>query len=201
MPYKLISSTKAIHVKSLNKPSGFTLIELVIGIVVLSLSFTIIFSMIAPSATQSAQQIQQIRASELGKSLLNEIMSKAFDENSNMANGTIRCGEDIDGDGKMDTAGEINCTLEGNLGNEEGGNRVLFDDVDDFNGLTSIQNSLGGDLNNLYNGFSVLVEVCNDSDYNGVCGEGDNKTAKFIKVTLTSATSDAVVFSSYRANF
>ena len=201
MPYKLISSTKAIHVKSLNKPSGFTLIELVIGIVVLSLSFTIIFSMIAPSATQSAQQIQQIRASELGKSLLNEIMSKAFDENSNMANGTIRCGEDTDGDGKLETAGEIDCTLEGNLGNEEGGNRVLFDDVDDFNGLTSIQNSLGGDLNNLYNGFSVLVQVCNDSDYNGVCGVGDNKTAKFIKVTVTSATGDAVVFSSYRANF
>lgn len=201
MPYKLLNQEKSLRINSLNKSSGFTLIELVIGIVVLSLSFTIIFSMIAPSATQSAKQIQQIRASELGKSLLNEIMSKAFDENSNMANGTIRCGEDIDADGKMETEGEIDCTLEGNLGNEEGGNRVSFDDVDDFNGLTNIQNSLGGDLNSLYNGFSVLVEVCNDSEYKGECGVGNNKTAKFIKVTVTSATGDAVVFSSYRANF
>ncbi len=177
--------------------SGFTLVELVIGIVVLALSFTVIFSMIAPSATQSANQINQIRASELGKAMLNEIMGKAFDENSDLSGGVRRCGEDIDLDGSID-----NCTLDVNLGNEENDNRALFDDVDDYNGLTAIENSLGNELSDLYQGFSIFVEVCNDSQYDGDCTNGgDNQTAKLIRITVTTSQGDAVTFAAYKANF
>jgi len=179
------------------KQSGFTLVELIIGIVVLSLSFTVIFSMIVPSATQSANQINHIRSSELGKAMLNEIMGKAFDENSDLTGGGRRCGEDIDLDGNIDL-----CTLQNNLGNEENGNRALFDDVDDYHGLTALESSLGGDLNDLYKGFKVSVEVCNDSQYDGDCfNGGDNQTAKLIKITVITSQNESVIFTAYKANF
>ena len=113
-----------------NKSSGFTLIELVIGIVVLSISFTVLFQMILPTATQGATQIHQIRAAELGQSIMSEIMGKAFDDNSDMMGGMLRCGEDLDQDGTVDQE----CTVvSGNASDsEEGNNRSLFDDVDDL---------------------------------------------------------------------
>jgi MSHA pilin protein MshD len=192
------------NVTSYLKSSGFTLIELVIGIVVLSISFTIIFSMIAPAATQSAQQVNQIRASELGQSMLNEIMGKAFDDKSDMSSGALRCGEDINLDGNIDLedACSTDMSYEPDETHEGTGNRVLFDDVDDYNGLNTFENSLGGPLSDLYSGFSVFVEVCNDSQYDGICSNGgDNQTAKFITITVTTPSENSVTFSSYKANF
>lgn len=184
------------------KSNGFTLVELIIGIVILSVSFTVIFSMIVPAATQSALQINQIRASELGKSMLNEVMSKSFDENSDRVSGTLRCGEDINVDGTVDSNDACSTVMGYDGGDEFGGNRSAFDDVDDYNGLTSIDNSLGGSLSDLYNGFTLLVNVCNDSQYDGDCTNGgDNQTAKFIVITVTTPTGNKVVFSSYRSNF
>ncbi|NQY62201.1 MAG: type II secretion system protein [Alteromonadaceae bacterium] len=186
-----------INTRFLNakRHSGFTLIELVIGIVVLALSFSIISTMILPTARQSAEQIHQIRAAELGQAILNEILAKAFDENSDMAGGEVRCGE-------LSTA----CTSEDELGAEEGsGNRDQFDDVDDYNGLNVIENPLGIGMTELYKGFSILVTVCNDGDYDGVCfaddGNSDNKTAKLITITVTTAQDYEITFASYKANF
>lgn len=175
--------------------SGFTLIELVIGIIVLALSFSIISTIILPAARQSAEQIHQIRAAELGQAMLNEILAKAFDENSDMAGGEVRCGE-------LSTS----CTPEVDLGAEEGvGNRDQFDDVDDYHDLTAIENQLGTSMAEVYRGFSVSVTVCNDGDYDGVCyaddGNGDNKTAKLITITVTTAQDYEITFASYKANF
>ena len=174
---------------------GFTLIELVIGIVVLAFSFTIISTLLFPAAKQSAEHIHQIRAAELGQSLLNEILGKAFDENSDMVGGKARCGE-----------GSSTCTQEANMGAEEGSaNRALFNDVDDYNGLNVIENSLGDPLDTIYKGFKVYVAVCNDGDFNGVClavdSIGDNQTAKLIVITVTTAQGYEIEFSSYKANF
>lgn len=212
MPYKTKFTPKVKFIpkvklnnlakKSLTRSNGFTLVELVIGIVVLSLSFTVIFSMIVPSATQSALQINQIRASELGKSMLSEIMGKSFDENSDRVSGVLRCGEDINADDVIDSDDACSTVMGHEGGDEAGGDRSSFDDVDDYNGLTSIDNSLGGSLNELYSGFTLLVNVCNDSQYDGNCNNGgDNTTAKFIVVTVTTPTGNEVSFSSYRSNF
>lgn len=197
MLYKCFTPSKGPK----QKVSGFTLVELIIGIVVLSLSFTVIFSMVVPSATHSAKQIHQIRASELGKAMLNEIMGKAFDENSNMTGGNIRCGEDIDSDNKMESVGEIECTLDEKMGNEEDDKRSLFDDVDDYNGLTEVQNSFGDSLSDIYKGFTLSVKVCNDSQYDGNCDGGDNQIAKLITITVTTAQGESVTFASYKTNF
>lgn len=179
------------------KPSlGFTLIEVVFGIVLLSISFSVLTNLIFPLATQSADQLHQIRAAELGQSMLNEISAKAFDENSDMAGGQTRCGE----------VGASNCSSV--MGNEEGDNRALFNDVDDYNGLSvsgsSIENSLGESLGDVYQGFSINVTVCNDKNYDGVCNDNsnaNNKTAKLINVVVATPLDFQISFSTYKANY
>ena len=158
---------------------GFTLIETIVGIVVLSIAFSIFTTLIYPLANQSAEQVHQIKAAELGQSMINEILGKAFDENSEMSGGFYRCGEDQNNDGEIkSTDGETCSTV---LANEEGGERELFDDVDDYNGLAIIESSLGDD---------------GDND-----GADNNYTAKLITVTITTPQDFNFVFSVYRVNF
>ena len=117
---------------------GFTLIELIVGIVVLSISFSLIISLILPLSEKSAEQLHQVRASELGQSMMNEILARAFDENSDMAGGLVRCGEN-----------SVVCTGttgEGSLGADVGETeRSLYNDVDDYIGFdfSTETNALG----------------------------------------------------------
>lgn len=169
---------------------GFTLIETIIGIVVLAISLSVLTSVIFPIAEQSADQLHQIKAAELAQSMLNEIQNKAFDQNSDMAGGRIRCGES----GVLCSSG---------TGAEIGETRATYNDVDDYNGLTynagEIENSQG-ELLDLYTGYAMSISVCNDADYNGSCS-GDASTAKLITVTITTPTDFSLHFSTYRANF
>jgi len=181
---------------------GFTLIETIIGIVVLSLAFSIFTTLIYPLANQSAEQVHQIKAAELGQSMINEILGKAFDENSDMSGGFYRCGEDQNDDGEIKAADGETCSAA--LQNEESDKRELFDDVDDYNGLISIEGSLGSDdsLTSLYIGYKVNVKVINDSDYDGDSDSSDNNyTAKLITVTITTPQDFNFVFAVYRVNF
>lgn len=79
------------RIKGMTK--GFTLIELIVGIVVLSISFSLLTSLILPLSEKSAKQLHQVRASELGQSMMNEILARAFDQQSDMAGGLVRCSE------------------------------------------------------------------------------------------------------------
>jgi len=171
---------------------GFTLIETIVGIVVLAISFSVLTTLIYPISQQSAEQLHQVKAAELAQSVLNEIQNKAFDQNSDMAGGRLRCGE---------TAALPCSTLMGPETTED--TRDLFNDVDDYNGLDydsgEIQNSQGEPLA-LYLGYSMQIVVCNDANYNGSC-TGDISTAKLITVTITTPTDFSMHFSTYRANF
>lgn len=182
--------------------SGFTLIEIIVGIVVLSISFSIFTSLIYPLSNQSAEQVHQIRAAELGQSMINEILGKAFDENSDMSGGLYRCGEDKNKDGVIESDDNETCST--TLGNEESNNRELFDDVDDYNGLNVFESSLGASdsLENAYVGFKINIKVINDSDYDGGNDAvDDNYTAKLITVTVTTPQNFDFVFSVYKVNF
>lgn len=184
---------------------GFSLIEIIAGIVVLSIAFSIFTSLIYPLANQSAKQVHQIKAAELGQSMINEIIAKAFDENSDKSGGVYRCGE----------SGETACsTTMGPEGSEaeESEKREQFDDVDDYNNLSIIESSLGDEdsLNDFYVGYQINVKVINDSNYDGVndSNSEDNNdfkdnifTAKLITVTITTPEDFDFVFAVYRANF
>jgi MSHA pilin protein MshD len=188
-----LSSTARIALLS---PKGFTLIETVVGIVVLSIAFSIFTTLIYPLANQSAEQVHQIRAAELGQSMINEILGKAFDENSDKSGGAQRCGE-------LYVAA---CTASNLLGADSLGadseSRATFDDVDDYDQLRLIESSLEDDLDDIYIGYQIYVEVINDSNYSGGSDSNDNNfTAKLITVTVTTPQDFNFVFSVYRVNF
>lgn len=190
-----------MHCKRANNPlrkgsfqyiqNGFTLIETIIGMVVLAVSLSVLTAFIYPIAEQSAAQLHQIKAAELAQSMLNEIQNKAFDQHSDMAGGRVRCGDD----------NGVTCSTV--MGPETGEVRATFNDVDDYNGLAytngEIRNSQGQRLNG-YTGYSLNIKVCNDSVYNGTCN-GNNATAKLIVITVITPTDFSVVFSTYRVNF
>lgn len=170
---------------------GFTLIETIVGIVVLSIVFSIFTNLLYPLSNQSAKQVHQIRAAEYGQSMINEILGKAFDENSDMSGGLMRCGE-----------GSTACTATASLGFETGESRATFDDVDDYHNLTVIESSLAEGLDDTYRGFELNVTVINDSNYDGVSDGSDNNfTAKLITVTVTTPQDFDFAFAVYRVNF
>ena len=179
---------------------GFTLLEIIIGIVALSISLAVVSSFIAPAEQQSADQIHQIKAAELGQGMLDEILGRAFDENSDMVGSHWRCGE----------IGQDKCTATGagtgNLGadaDEIGGVppkplRYLFDDVDDYNGFSESVNSTNISLGESFNSFQINVSVA----YAGSeLGLSNNNLAKRITVTVTTPLGTAINFTGYKANF
>jgi MSHA pilin protein MshD len=186
-----------IELKKTTKQTGFTLIEIIVGIVVLSITYAVLTSLIYPLASQSAAQVHQIRAAELGQSMINEILGKAFDENSDMSGGEERCGE---------ISADL-CTTSVNLGVEGGEERGDYNDVDDYNAINftddEILNSQGDSISDVYVGFSMNVTVIYDSDYSGSydAGVDDEKTAKLITISVRSPQDDDYVFSVYRVNF
>jgi MSHA pilin protein MshD len=170
---------------------GFTLIETIVGIIVLSIVFSIFTSFIYPLSNQSAEQVHQIRAAELGQSMINEILGRAFDENSDKSGGVKRCGE----------AGYTLCSTD--IGPEPGENRPSFDDVDDYdtNGVKiKAKNALGESIEDEYIGYNVRIKVIHDSNYDGF-SDSNYSTAKLITVTIFTPQDFGFVFSVYKANF
>lgn len=185
-----------LHANSLRankKAKGFTLLELVIGIVVLAISFSVITSFIVPQSEQSANQIHQIRAAELGQSLMNEILAKAFDEQSDLAGGAVRCGE----------TGLNACTISSSFGPDGAETRASFDDVDDYHNLNESGDNIQGisgdnSLAGLYSGYRVQVAVAYDDTFNG---SNSGSLVKRIDIIVTAPSGETVQFATYKANF
>ena len=172
------------------KNRGFTLIEMIIGIVVFSLSLSIILSLIGPAEENSADQIHQIKASELAQSLIDDIMSRSFDENSDRAGGLIRCDDNQNG------TADIACTSV--MGPDAGEDtRSDFDDVDDFHNYSEKIDSTDDPLDGGYASFEILVTV----QYDGVKVRLAQRLAKRISVTVTTPLGTAIEFTVYKANF
>lgn len=177
------------------RTKGFTLIELTIGIVILSIALLVMTGALFPQAKRSTNPWFQVRSAELGHSMMNEILAKKFDEN-NFQVGSLRCGED----NGTTTAGS--CVTAAQLADcvtvpfrEESG-RANFDDVDDFNCLSIPGNSLtdltgNQALSNEYAGFNVAVGV----SYVNV------NQLKLITVTVTPPQGERIVYSAYKANY
>ena len=192
---------KAVHrgLRPTSAVPGFTLIELVVGIVVFSIALTIVTSLVVPQAVRSIDPIYQVRAAELAQTLLNEISAKSFDEASNRAGGTIRCGEN-----------GTTCTAAANFGpdgvapNQE--TRDNFDDVDDYDAFDFASNGPSLLVNNssLYQGYNVTVQVIYDGNFNGVYDAGNEpaeRAAKLVRLTVTLPSGDTMQFAAYRSNY
>lgn len=174
---------------------GFTLVELVIGLVVLSIALMIMTGALFPQAQRSVNPWFQVRSAELAQSVMNEIIARKYDHQSaTIAN--LRCNE----------SGASPCTTIGQCDDvtypwiEEGGksaSKDVFNDVDDFHCYRAtgaqIRNIENETLNNTYAEFTVSVRV----EYE-TATIGD---AKLITVTVTPPVGNNVVYASYKANY
>jgi MSHA pilin protein MshD len=181
----------------LKQERGVTLIELIVGIVVLGISLAIITSVLGPLAIKSADPWHQVRAAELGQSLMNEILGKAFDEHSSRSGSMLRCNE----------AGADACTALGSFGPDCANGvpscgsgaleqRAEFDDVDDFHNLdlsgNEIGNIFGADarLQDIYRAYRLQVQVSYDT-----------ALVKRIVLSITTPTGDKVEFAALKGNW
>ena len=169
------------------RQSGFSLIEMVVVIVVLAVGLTGITLVINETVKQSPKPLVQTRAMELAQTYLDEILAKRFDELSGQG-GMPRCDS-------VDNAAQ---TCSNTMGDEEGGSRLLFDDVDDYNNLdNSPPITASGTVLNNYSSYRVQVNVTYAGAELGLANRG----AKRITIMITTPLGTTLPVSAYRVNF
>ncbi len=186
---------------ALMKTKGFTLVELVVGMVVLSIALVMLTSMLFPQADRAAETLHRVRSAELAHSVMNEIWGKRYDQNTNPNGGVPACDAKARSDLGL-PAGE-KCTVPGNLGPDTGENRNSYNDVDDYHGLN--QNSLmlnAATSTDTYASrypnylLAVAVTYSNTLDLNGKLIK-----AKLITVTVTTPSGEQIVYNAVRSNY
>jgi len=173
------------HSTSCKKVDGYSLIELIITIVVTSIVIVIFYSVFAPNQKNSVSSVIQVKAAELGQAYLEEIILKRFDENSPIGN-AVPCNQNL----------AAPC---GGISNEEGiANRALFDDVDDYHGVSDqpAKDALGNDRVGFAN-FKVDVTVSYAGGDFGLAVQDLKK----VQVTVTTPLGETFIFSQYKGNF
>jgi MSHA pilin protein MshD len=188
------------HKQTLAK--GFTLIELVIGIVLFSVALSLFASLIKPLATRSVEPILQVKAAELAQSLMNEISAKSFDQQSNRSGGLVRCNELANP-----------CTTSNNLG-QDNELRDSYNDVDDYHGLDQSgsaildanANAIEFNGQSFYAGFRVQVRVYYDDNMDGIDdaiagGSAYIGNTKLIQITITTPSDEPIIFTGLRSNY
>ena len=182
------------------RQAGFTLVELIIGIVVLGIALTLMTGLIFPQAIRSVDPIYQVRGTELANALLNQIRGKAFDEQSFEFGGLLRCDE-----GLAPACGTAMGPEDTEKNNDGSYNLDLLDDVDDYHGLTMTGEQLASSATygSLYAEYELAVTVFYDGDYDGVNNgsSGVQRQAKRIQVIVTLPNQDTLAFAIYRSNF
>jgi MSHA pilin protein MshD len=138
---------------------GVTLIDLILVIVIIGLAVPPMMGLLIQSTQSSTFGITATRGNSLGSTLLEEIRSKAWDENGGAASAT--------------------------LGPESGETRSTYDDVDDFHGFNESppKDSLGNAVTG-FDGFRQQVSVCYvaSTDLDTCLGSG---TSNYKRITLT----------------
>lgn len=173
------------------KQQGVTLIELVIGITVLAVALTLITSVLSPLFVRSTDPWHQVRAAELGHSLMNEILARSFDQQSDRSGGFLRCDE-----------GGPPCTDQNDFGPDGAETRLWFNDVDDFHGFGAegsaiLSNILAAELNDAYRNYQAEVFV----SYVDPDPITNRSPLKRIDVIITTPTNTEIIFSAYKGNW
>ncbi|GEA52483.1 MSHA pilin protein MshD [Vibrio inusitatus NBRC 102082] len=198
---------------AVNKNAGFTLIESIVAIVILGIALVTLTSFLFPQIAQSAKPFYEVRASALANSLMTEILSRNFDENSDHNGGFYRCGEDVYTNTNDE---EITCTPQNLFGPDNGEPPELFNDVDDYIGCWytteqsqdgcnntsqggSLTDIFGNDIAKDYLGFRAEVEVVYDNDTR--LGASDTDLFKMITVTITASQYGDFKFVAHRGNY
>ncbi|MGS0682585.1 type IV pilus modification PilV family protein [Shewanella sp. 125m-7] len=181
----------------LQTQKAFTLIELVVGMVVISIAFVLLSTMLFPQAERAADTLHRVRTAELAHSILNEIWGKRFDQNTNANGGVPACGAPAKP--ALGLPAGLACTAKGDLGpdkvNGAEETRNNYNDVDDYNGLNI--NSLMLDSSETYAqryvNYGLKVEVA----YNNL----PSLNTKLITINVTTPKGEMMTFNAIRSNY
>lgn len=155
---------------------AFTLIELVIVIVIISLAAVTSLKAFSLLAGRSSDALIQSRTLDLAQLYLDEILAARFDEAS--GNGGI--------------PPYVGCRI-----TNDGESREDYDDVDDYNAINNESPALiNQSLAAVYSGYLVSVTVSCDNSA-GVNSNG----AKRIDLYITAVDGSVSRFSAYKGNF
>lgn len=164
---------------------GFTLIEIVITIVLVSIMLAGLTSLFTNQVNNSYRPYLRQRALAVANAIMEEISHKRWDENSPLGGGCVNAGASC-------AAGPV----EAGIGTEEGA-RGDYDDVDDYATIVNQsppQDSAGSPMPG-YAGFSVTVTIVKQA-WNGV----PLADSKHITVAVTSPANETITLQSYRLN-
>lgn len=172
---------------------GFTLVELVVGMVVLSIALVMLTSMLFPQADRAAETLHRVRSAELAHSVMNEIWGKRYDQNTNPNGGVPACTAAARPDLGL-PAGVLTCTIPDNLGPDTGENRNSYNDVDDYHGLSENSNMLNSasTYKSQYLNYKLLVTITYPNA---------NTNSKLITVTVTTPSGEPIVYNAVRSNY
>ncbi len=175
------------------KQHGVTLIELVITIVVLSIALSALVTGLSTGITRSAQPMWEGKALELTQAYLDEILAKKFDDQTPVGGGQV-------------LVADSPCTLE-----NESQARVLFDDVDDYHGvsdkppvLTDADADMTAQMEARYKNYQVDITVVCAGTQLGTTNATlltDNTLAKRITVSVSVPSGEVRTVSVYKGNF
>tara|TARA_R110001592_G_scaffold9288_1_gene49525 strand:- start:17751 stop:18296 length:546 start_codon:yes stop_codon:yes gene_type:complete len=174
--------------KGKRRQRGVTLIELVISIVILSIAMIALMNSFSLSMSSSADPLWRNKTLKLAQLYLDEILSKNYDHNSPV--------------GGLPFVAAPSCASLGPDDSTE--TREIFNDVDDYDGISEAPFSLTGVLDSSYDNYLVSIEVvCDGKSVDAVDGlnAGSTPQAKKITVTITPPGQTALPFSAYRGNF
>lgn len=189
-------------VKSINRTRGFTLVEMIIVITITAIVITGLAAALYPRSQQSAEQVIAVKAAELGRAVLDEILGRQFDHNSGPNGGLPECV-------LVATTGRTQCTVPTSLGPDSAAgesDRTLYNDVDDFIITTPrpIQDVLGQTLDSSYRNFTVTINVFYEQDNSGqFTGVNANQLSHYkrIEVVIIDSQGNRYPFAAIKGNY
>jgi len=180
---------------------GFTLIEIVVGMVVLAISLVIVTSIFLPQANNTVTPMYQIKATALGKRIMDQVLIRYYDDASTSSGGFIRCGETI--------SNLIPFPCSSELGPEDGEFSSApdnFNDVDDYDIYCDDRANYDpsaalGAFTNEYPGYGlrICVSFAADKFDGGLAADID--VAKRIRVTIFMPNDEAIELTAFKGNY
>ena len=200
--------------------SGISLIEAIVFILIISIGLSAIVSVYLYTTRNSANTMLSLKTAELSQALMDEILSKGYDEETPTGGGCV-------GILGADTACNSS-TAFSTFGIDGVESRPNFNDVDDYHDIaycgagvttpdanctscTSMLDGKGGDISADYSGYSVCIRVSfagNEMNNVALGASTTNaslnvatKDAKRIDIILRDPLDAVLTFTAYKANF
>ncbi len=198
--------------------TGVTLIEMVIFIVIVGIAVTAVMTVYINVGRTGADPLVRIRSLELGQSILEEILLKAYDNNAPLGGGCVQFSS-----GSRCSSGPSAAAQSATSFGSDGEARATFNDVDDYHDLAycganvsaadavcsaacqPLLDDAGNDISANYAGYSVCIQVSfSGTEVNNTSPLGVSVLAndgKRIDVIVTDHLKSRYLLSAYRLNF